>query len=686
MSEKTYRAPAGDWREVSRFERSSPESPPPAVMTGETVSRYRVLERLGEGSTADVYKGQDLALGRPVALKFLSAGFAGGSSAALRFQHEARTASSLNHPNICTIYEIAEHAGRPFIVMELLEGQVLTPVIAGRPVPLDRLLELGIQIADGLDAAHSEHIVHRDIKPANIFVTHRDQVKILDFGLAMLAVPEPAGGLSSAPVRTAPGTVPYMSPEQLRGDDVDPRADLFSAGVVLYEMATGRRAFAGQTRGEIAESILNHPPMPLHELNANLPAELGRIIGKALEKSRKLRFQTASDLSADLQRLKRDLDTDTRGLDAYGGKGLVASHDRALPVGATVPPRPQSLPLVAIIIVGATALAVLVGAGALLIQKSLVQPTGVAFAPAQPLRPVREQAVMASPPSIAPAPAPAAPAPPEQVRSSARPSSARPSSAPPESTSHAMIAREDQSARRELEIARAKADARLYDQALATLSGLLANYETSPIASDAHFLMADIQKTQGRIDDAMGTYLEFATRYPRHSRASEALFHMAQLVSVSKRRERESEARTMLTNIAEKYPGESWALRALMVKGEIEEREKLHQRDSVLRTSVPSALVTYRQVATDYSDSDAAEKARWKLGELYETIKRFDLAATTYAGIAERYPTARDEAWFKAARIYERQLKDRGSAQAAYAQVPSTSRHYNDAQKRVLGK
>ena len=650
-----------------------PKSSYRAVMTGKTFSRYRVLEKLGEGSTAAVYKGEDLALGRPVALKFLLAGVPAGSSGALRFQHEARTASSLNHPNICTIYEIAEHDGRPFIVMELLEGQVLTRVIAGRPVPLDRLLELGIQIADALDAAHAERIVHRDIKPANIFVTHRDHVKILDFGLAMLAVPEPAArGLSPATVRTAPGTVPYMSPEQLRGEDVDPRADLFSAGVVLYEMATGRRAFAGQTSSEIAAAILNQPPAPLHEFNADLPVELDRIINKALEKNRKLRFQTASDLRADLQRLKRDLDTDTGRLDAYAGTGPVSGRHRALAVGAAVPPRPRSIPVT--VLVGGSALAVLAGAGALLIQKSLAQPAGIASRPAEPLRPPREQPVVASPPSIVQAPA-------ERV-----PSATQPSSAAPKTTAPATIAPEHYLARRELQIARAKADARLYDQALATLGGLLTNYGTSPLASDAHFLMADIQKTQGRIDDAMGTYLEFATRHPRHSRAPEALFRMAELVSASKRRDRESEARTILTNIADTYPGKSWAVRALMVKGEIEEREKIRERDGVLKASVPSALITYRQVATNYSSSDAAEKALWKLGALYETIKRFDLAATTYAGIAERYVTARDEAWFKAARIYDRQLKDRARAHAAYAQVRSTSRHYNDAQKKVLGK
>jgi eukaryotic-like serine/threonine-protein kinase len=280
-------------------------------MLGQTLSHYRILEKLGDGATSVVYKAEDLALGRAVVLKLVPPELSADYAMVTRFQHEARTASSLNHPNICTIYEIAEDNGRHFIVMELLEGQVLSRAIGGRPIETYRAIELAVQMADALEAAHREGVVHRDIKPANIFVTGRDHVKILDFGLAVL-MPYGPSGIKPLPERmskTIGGTIPYMSPEQTRGEELDARSDLFSLGVVLYEMITGRRAFTGGDNAAIMDAIARHSPLPPSELNATVPAELERIVDKALEKNRKLRFQTASDLRADLQRLKRDLDS-----------------------------------------------------------------------------------------------------------------------------------------------------------------------------------------------------------------------------------------------------------------------------------------------------------------------------------------------------------------------------------------
>ena len=617
-------------------------------MSGQHISHYRLVEKVGEGASGVIYKAEDLALGRLVALKCLPA--AAGSPGAVRFQHEARTASNVAHPNVCTIHEIGEHEGQPFLVLEWLDGTTLAARLKRRPLAPGEIVDIGSQLADGLTAIHAAGIVHRDVKPGNIFLTTQGQVKLIDFGVSLLIPRTPSGEHSGDGLLA--GTSAYMSPEQLLGLELDPRSDIFSLGSVLYEMSAGRHPFAGDTDVDMMHRILDAAPAPL-AARAGLSGDLARIVTKALEKDRKLRYQTASDLRADLERLRRD---------AASSSPPRAHHSRARRA------------------MTAATLAASGAAAALAMNLYLERPDSQSTAAAMvagPSRPARTSDI-----TIVPTPSkPAAPAPRRGSRLAG--GTGAPTRSTALTTLRGPLETDAAAIEREIAIAKTKADAGLNDQALDTLRGVLSRHAGAPAALDAYTLMAAILEAQHKPEDAMGTYLEIGERYLGNPRAAQALYRYAELIAQSARPGRDAHARQVLGQIAAAYADSDWAARALLKKGEIEERARLYQFDSVLGTSVPTALITYRQLIARYPTAPGIDTALGRLADLYDQRGRFELAAATYVTLAERFPRAAPDAWYLAAELYRRQLNDETRARSAYARVTRLSRFYREAQSRI---
>jgi serine/threonine protein kinase len=649
-------------------------------MIGQTFSHYRILEKIGGGGMGVVFKAEDIKLGRLVALKFLPPEMTLDREAHQRFQREARTASSLNHPGICTIYEVDEHEGKPFIAMELLEGEPLDQAIASRPFETTKLVEVATQIADALEAAHAEGVVHRDIKPANVFLTKRGQVKLLDFGLAKLA-----GRRASSPhgetekiedhfhttVGTTLGTIAYMSPEQARGELLDQRSDLFSFGVVLYEMATGTHTFPGATSAVIFDAILNRTPTPPGEVNPALAPEMDRVITKALEKDRQLRYQTASDIRADLQRLKRDIDS--------GKASAVSSASRqSVPVAVAQQPAVRTFPWGASV-AGGLAVAVAVVGWTLWSSKPASQLS------TQPL------------PTASPAPtAPATPTPSQTA--AAAPTVSKPAAVrPPERKAESGV----DPAIEKMRVARAKAESKLFDQAFADLQGIIRDHPKSAVIDDAYLLMAEVQTFQNRPDDAAATYVELRNRTTSPAHKGEAGYKQADLMIRSGVSAKVIAARDILAEVAAAQPETEWTARAAMLKARVEERGNALRRQALApggRSGLDAGGRADGSGGRPSLDSNGrgrggrnalvnaqTEDELWTLAQSQITARRPMLAIQTLTNLVTRNPQTQYDAWWLLAEMHSHsQASDAADqAQRAYARVPRSSLHYDQAQQKL---
>jgi serine/threonine protein kinase/outer membrane protein assembly factor BamD (BamD/ComL family) len=724
-------------------------------MIGQVVSHYRVIEQIGAGGMGVVYRAEDTRLGRPLVLKFLPAVLSRDPMALERFEREAKAASSMNHPGICTVYDIGEFEGQQYIAMEYLEGQPLDRFIGHKPLPLSMMLDLAVQITDAIELAHSHGILHRDIKPANVFITKRGHAKVLDFGLAKLAADGSGASALDATAQTigaqlrttvgmAVGTVAYMSPEQARGEVLDTRSDLFSLGVVLHEMATGRQAFAGPTAAVVFDAILNRTPPPIVSVNPEVPLELERIVDKAIEKDRMLRYQHAADLKSDLARLKRDRESgrvSIGGLSesrsgvrpaADGSSGSTpevvaaapaSASSEAVPAAASsaaaVPapvgsPAPQRVPaqskakksnttaiaaaMVGVLAVGGAAVGYVLTRPTVESQAPVSQPAAAAAAtPEAVAPPVAEpkpvpaptagpQPVAPAPPEPTTTPAPAKPTPAATRRTPAGQTPVASASTPPPAAplrpAPPPVVEPDPVAGA-VEAALPAIEHGQFDAALSGLQSALGERPTSPSASQARLLIARIYDRQGRTDAALAAYADLRATYPKDPASADALLRMADLVQQTRRPDRTKVARSHLDEIVANFSTTNVAPRALAQRAVIEERENVKVTDPVLQRVVPAALVSYRQLTEAYPQAAQSEAAFIRLARFYDDMKRYDLQAQALTALGSYFPNTRHDAWWEAGEVFERRLRDVSKAKDAYSRVPTTSRRYRDAQKKL---
>jgi tRNA A-37 threonylcarbamoyl transferase component Bud32/tetratricopeptide (TPR) repeat protein len=665
-------------------------------ISGRTLSHYRVVMKLGQGASGLVYLAEDLVLGRPVVLKRLPADASEADRA--RALVEARTIAALNHPNICTLYEYEEAEGEQFLVLEVLEGQTLEGLVAQGPLPLAQILDLGVQLADALDAAHTHGIVHRDIKPPNVFVTFRGQAKILDFGIATLSTPGGASrygaGVLSTGAGALYGTLHYIAPEQIRGEIVDGRADLFSLGALLYEMTTGARAFDGADPPDVAAAILGMSARPMRELRADVPAELERIVGRALEKQPDLRCQSAADLRADLQRLKRQVETGTLSQASYAPAAgqPVATVDVPSTVtieaatGAVTLPRPTvraaARKRITPLWIAAAAAVIAAGVG---LPAWLLRPHATTAADTSaPRTPPPAPNEVPPLPVLGGTPPPTTvwlDPPSDQLADPAAPRGAAGVQAA--AATGATILPPAPDFAQELRAARAALTAKRFDESVGLLRDVAVKAGDTTPGIEAQIVLAHVYARQRLVDEAVAAYAAVVARYPTHPKAAEAMYYQADAILGTRRSDRDSEAHKLLSEIADRFSGHPFVPRALLARGEIETRRRNYKFDVVLGKAVPASLVTYRQLTEIRTGGREREHALWRLGQAYERVERFDLAAAAYRDLGENYAHTHYDAWASAARIYDHRLKDPVLARAAYQRVPASSPAFKDAQKYV---